>query len=233
MEAFVPVSVILPVFNGARFLGAAVRSVLEQTQRPSEIIVVDDGSTDATAQIVAELATDCVIPIRYIFQANRGPAAARNAGIQQASGQFLAFQDADDLWLETKLARQYELMVNSPGTEVVLGYVQLVRQSDTGFAAFGNAGPMTVLQAALFRRSAFERAGLLDANLRQGEDLDWYLRAIEQDVSILVHPDVVLLYRRHENNLTRGAGVSPHVLAQLRQSVARRRQRESHIAETP
>ncbi|HYG55797.1 MAG TPA: glycosyltransferase family 2 protein [Burkholderiales bacterium] len=109
------VSVILPAYNAAATLGFAVQSVRRQTWRDWELIVVDDGSRDGTAELAQELAR-LEGRLRLIRQPNRGVSAARNAGIEAARGRYLAFLDADDLWLPRKLARQLEFMrrIGSP-----------------------------------------------------------------------------------------------------------------------
>src|SRR5262249_17267514 len=96
------VSCIVPVFNGERYLGETLDSILAQTYRPREIIVVDDGSTDGTAAVVAAYGKR----VTSVWQANAGEMAARNRGLTRARGEFIAFLDADDLWHPEKLARQ-------------------------------------------------------------------------------------------------------------------------------
>jgi glycosyltransferase involved in cell wall biosynthesis len=101
------ISVIIPVFNGQRYLSEAITSVLSQTYAPLEIIVVDDGSTDATAEIVRRFGP----AVQYHHQANQGPAVARNLGVLIASGEMLAFLDADDFWHVEKISKQVSLLV--------------------------------------------------------------------------------------------------------------------------
>jgi glycosyltransferase involved in cell wall biosynthesis len=96
------ITAIIPVHNGERHLAEAIQSVLAQTLPPGEIIVVDDGSTDASAAIAQSFGA----PVRVLAQPNLGPAAARNLGLAHATGDLLAFLDADDLWTPNKLARQ-------------------------------------------------------------------------------------------------------------------------------
>ena len=97
------ISCIVPVFNGERYLAEALDSILAQTWRPLEVIVVDDGSTDGTAHIAAGYGAE----VSYIHQANAGPAAARNRGLDAARGEFIAFLDADDLWHKDKLSARW------------------------------------------------------------------------------------------------------------------------------
>ena len=96
------ISCIVPVYNGERYLGEAIESILKQSYRPTEIIIADDGSTDGTASIAARYGKQ----VRYLRQANAGTAAARNLGMRAAEGEFFAFLDADDVWPSDKLDRQ-------------------------------------------------------------------------------------------------------------------------------
>ena len=96
------ISVIIPVYNGARYVAEAVHSVWAQTIPPAEIIIVDDGSTDSTASIMLDLSAAAPLPIRCVYQPNQGPSAARNVGVQAATGNLIAFLDADDVWLPHK-----------------------------------------------------------------------------------------------------------------------------------
>jgi glycosyltransferase involved in cell wall biosynthesis len=108
------VSVIIPVYNGERYLAAAIQSVLEQTLPPDEIIVVDDGSTDGTAAIVTGLAGASPLPIHYIHQQNQGPSAARNRGLRAARSGLVAFLDADDIWDLRKQEIQVAYLAANP-----------------------------------------------------------------------------------------------------------------------
>jgi len=222
------VSVIVPVHNGEPFIRQALQSVVVQDYRPLEIVIVDDGSTDGTAQVARTIAEASDVPVHYVFQENRGPAAARNRGLGIAHGPIIAFQDADDVWTEHKLTTQVTLLAHDPLVSVVLGYTRAMRSTDDGGLENypGKAGPglVTVLQAGLFRRAIFEQVGLLDEELRRGEDVDWFLRAVEQNTEIVTHSDVVLLYRRHAASVTGGDGTpSPSLLLALRRSLRRRR----------
>jgi len=109
-----PVSVIIPTYNREQFLPAAIQSVLNQSWLPAEVIIVDDGSTDATRQNVTLLAEDSPVFIRYMYQENKGVAAARNLGIVNAANEHIAFLDSDDIWCSNKLQKQYDLMLKNP-----------------------------------------------------------------------------------------------------------------------
>ena len=109
------VSVVIPVYNGAPFLASAVASVRAQSVAVAEIVVVDDGSTDATAEVAKGLG------VSYLCQANQGPGAARNRGVTVATGEWIAFLDADDVWVGEKLARQLEYLAGHPEVVLVSG----------------------------------------------------------------------------------------------------------------
>ena len=111
------VSVIIPTYNSARFLAESIQSVLLQTFTDFELLVIDDGSTDDTRQVVAQCQGDS--RVRYFHQANRGAATARNTGIQHSSGKYLAFLDADDLWLPDKLQCQIAVLRKNPEVSAV------------------------------------------------------------------------------------------------------------------
>jgi glycosyltransferase involved in cell wall biosynthesis len=115
------VSVIIPAYNAERYLIEALDSVRAQGHRPLEVIMVDDGSTDGTAGVVAQYPD-----VRYVYQANRGPAAARNAGLRLAQGDLIAFLDADDVWSDDKLAVQLTLLSARAESQIVLGRLQMV-----------------------------------------------------------------------------------------------------------
>ena len=104
------VSCTVPVYNGERFLRDAVSSIIAQSHKAFEVIVVDDGSTDGTSAVARSFPEQ----VRYVRQENAGPAAARNRGVTEARGRFLAFLDADDLWLPDKLARQIAMLEGDP-----------------------------------------------------------------------------------------------------------------------
>lgn len=219
------VSVIIPVHNAEAFLASTLDSVVGQRYDALEIIVVDDGSTDGSAAIVKA----CPADVRYVFQPNAGPPAARNAGLRRATGDLITFLDADDLWPEGRLAVQLRLFAGYPSVDVVAGRFQWVQSS----SAPGEAARLTPLAdprnplslgTGLFRRHLFATVGELDERLWYSDDVDWYLRARELGVPMLIHDDVVLLYRRHEGNITndRERGHA-FFLAALKKSLDRRR----------
>jgi glycosyltransferase involved in cell wall biosynthesis len=219
------VSVVIPVFNGERFLREAVRSVLDQQYAPLEIIIVDDGSTDGTATVARSLPAT----VRYLHQPNQGPAAARNRGIEHAQGGLIAFADADDLWPPAKLEFQLPYLISDPAVDIVMGRVQLLSETGLTESAFS-----VNLGCAVIRKSVFDRVGLFDETMRYSEDVDWFMRARESGAAIMTIDAVTLFYRQHEQNMTRGKSTSElNVLKALKRSLDRRRERASVAAALP
>ncbi|MBD2482576.1 glycosyltransferase [Planktothrix sp. FACHB-1365] len=200
------VSVIIPVYNGEKYLAEAIQNVKNQDYQPLEIIVIDDGSTDKTAEIAAQF-KDC---IRYIYQQNTGPAAARNHGIRIANGDVIAFLDVDDLWSDNKLKLQANYLADHPSVGIVQGLIQqmkLLRQEEDDQAIFEPTyKPYSYINigSAIYRKTVFEKIGFFDETLKYAEDVDWFIRAWENGISKIVLDRVSLFYRKHEDNMTGG-----------------------------
>jgi glycosyltransferase involved in cell wall biosynthesis len=205
MRAHLTVSCVIPVFNGERFLGEAIESVLAQSYRPSEIIVVNDGSTDATKAVASRFAEH----VAYVEQSNAGPASARNRGIQSASGNFIAFLDSDDLWHPEKTAIQ--LAHFAARAELVLCTAQMqnfwsaqlaheaASLADTRLAQIQpNVGSTLIA-----RRSLFQTIGLLDPAFRHRDIQELILRAVHNGLATEALPDVLVQRRIHDANLSR------------------------------
>ena len=230
-DATPAVSVIVPVHNGARFLRHALDSVLVQRHVALEILVVDDGSTDETPDVVRGVNA----PIRYVRQDNRGPAAARNAGIRLARAEVLAFVDADDLWPADKLARQLPLLSDG-SVDIAMGYTQpivMTRPDEDVTALRPVLAPRLTLSvgANLYRHSVFERFGPFDESIRTAEDLDWLLRAREAGASIELLNAVTLLYRENPESLTYGLDAAQlSFFRVLKRSLDRRRSEGTTLA---
>lgn len=223
------ISVVIPVFNGANFLCQAIESVLSQTVRPMEIIVVDDGSTDSTADLCHHYRGD----IRYFYQENQGPATARNFGIKKSSGEFMAFLDADDMWLPGALEVLLSEIDLVAGCKIVVGLVQGVGQNKEEWIKTEEPYFGFQFIASLIHRSIFSSVGLFDQSLRLAEDVDWFFRVREKGNKIRFLNEVVALYRRHKDNITnQSVNVSNSLLSACRASLARRRlyQGETYLA---
>ena len=184
------VSVVLPTFNRAGLLGRAIQSVLDQTYRTLELLVVDDGSTDDTAAVVARIADD---RLRYLSQpANRGQAAARNEGVRRARGEFVSFQDSDDVWLPDRLARLMAAFATA-GPRIGVVYSDMLRVWRDGRVTYHRSPTMVRgrlldaearfyqayglgIQATVMRRHCLEWAGGFNERLHCFEDLDLFMR---------------------------------------------------------
>ncbi|MBN1363515.1 MAG: glycosyltransferase family 2 protein [Syntrophaceae bacterium] len=199
------VSVIIPVFNCEKYLGEAIESVFSQKGfrlDGLDVIVVDDGSTDETAKIAKGFGHS----IRYIYQKNAGSCAARNKGIQAARGDFFAFLDADDLWIENKLAVQMKAFIENPEVEAVFGHVKQFLSSDIDEEAkkrlFCPVKPMPgfLPPMMLIKRESFFRVGLFEEKWRVGQEVGWILRAREVGIKTIMLPDLIYMRRLHKNN---------------------------------
>lgn len=196
------VSVIIPVYNGERYLAESIESVLAQTEVPIELIVVDDGSQDGSQEIVRRFGSSC----KYVYQTNQGAASAKNTGIALAQGQFLSFNDADDLWAGRKLALQWEAFKANPALDMVFGHVlqfyspELSDDFKKRIACPAQPMPCPTFNTMLIKRSSFDSVGLFSNGWTIGEGIDWASRAMEKK---LVHTTLAetLVHRRiHENN---------------------------------
>jgi glycosyltransferase involved in cell wall biosynthesis len=198
----VRIEVIIPVYQGGAYLAQAIESVLAQSYPAVRIIVVDDGSTDATAQVAARFGP----PIHYQYQAQRGASAARNRGVELVQGEYIAFLDADDLWTADKLEWQVSALRNDPVPDMVFGQVQQFHSPDlpaemkARIACPAQPMPGYIPDTLLMRCETFKRVGPFDERWRTGEFLDWYLRAIDMGLRSVMLPQIVTQRRLHRAN---------------------------------
>lgn len=193
-KAMPRVSVIVPAYNAARYLSAAIDSVVGQTYADWELIIVDDGSTDNTRFVVQSYIPTLGDRLRYFWQANRGLPAARNAGIRKARGEFIGILDADDVWLPTRLARGITVMDSSP--RVGLVHSRIARIDSNGavvdclsFPARFQAGKVALhiytrranilCPTVLLRKRCLDTVGMFDETMRATEDRDLWFRIAE------------------------------------------------------
>jgi len=225
------ISVIIPAFNAAEYLTQAIASVRAQRGIPLEILVIDDGSTDATPYVAQQVAG-----IRYLRQDNSGPAAARNKGIAASQGSLLAFLDADDLWVAGKLTAQLSALETHPDVHLVAGHVAEF-MTDAGAATekaphrshYGQRA--YTVGTLLIRRTDFRKVGWFEPQLRFGEFMEWLSRAKGQGLRELVLDQVVLHRRIHAANTTRLAkDHQRHYLAAIRKHLERQRGTSSDAA---
>lgn len=218
-----PYSVVIPAYNAAAHLAEAVASVRAQAHAPAEIIVVDDGSTDDTVALARTLGPD----VRCLSQPNQGPSVARNRGIEEATCEYLAFIDADDLWPEGKIARQLGHLAAHPADEMALGLQEtfVVEQTPEGPRRHHRqAGFMYLVGCAVYRATAFKRIGPFDPGMRYSEDSDWFFRAWEQELPMHFSLETELYYRSHPGGMTFGRDIAAKgCLKALKRSLDRRR----------
>jgi glycosyltransferase involved in cell wall biosynthesis len=200
------ISVILPVFNGQRFLEEALGSVRDQAHENLEVLLIDDGSTDPP--VIPEKFT---LPIRCIRQNHRGQAAARNRGIREARGEVLAFLDVDDRWTAGHLDRLQSALTRHPDAGIAQGRMRHFTIEDDGTEYRSGPYRMPYMGASLVRRWVFDRCGVFDESMTFGEDYDWMFRCWEQEVPKCVVEEVSLMYRRHPGNMTSGKATESHM----------------------
>jgi glycosyltransferase involved in cell wall biosynthesis len=195
------ISVIAPAFNAAHFFDPWIRSILAQNYPNQEIVLVDDGSTDG----LGERAKKGPPFLRYIRQDNRGPSAARNAGIAAATGELIAFLDLDDLWEAGHLKRMAAALAAAPHAWIAQGLIRNFCYDADGRACYcSRAYRFINLGSAVFRRSVFDYCGFLDEKMQFGEDFDFLIRCWEQGMVKYEVNELSLLYHRHNANLTHG-----------------------------
>jgi|CZKF01.1.fsa_nt_gi glycosyltransferase involved in cell wall biosynthesis len=230
------VSVIIPVYNSARFIAETLQSILAQTVPPAELIVVNDGSTDNSVSVIQEFGDSVIL----ITTENRGPCAARNTGASRARGNWLAFCDADDLWFPAKLEKQLRLANEAPDIHyVITDYAEITggvvanrshlsyapkdfwvpEQHKAGFVVREPiTGKLTTFQPScasvpLVKKDFFQRVGGFDVEATKwAEDTCFHFRCLST-VPFGVVPEVLTYYRRHPDSS------STDSLKQLRNSV--------------
>ena len=219
------VSVVIPVYNGARYLAEAIESVLMQTYPADQIVVVDDGSTDGSADVAAHFAPQLVCePI-----AHAGPGAARNRGVELARGDLFAFLDADDRWEASKLERQVGTLAAAPELDAVFGHVRQFHSPELGEDArrrtriLAEVLPGYHPGTMLIRREAFHTVGPFDTTCQVGEFVSWHARASDGGLRMLMLPEVVMHRRLHEANLGIRARAATDYVRHLKATLDRRR----------
>ncbi len=225
------VSCVIPVFNGERFLAEAIDSVLAQTYDRVEIIVVDDGSTDATRTV----AESYVPRVSYVHQCNTGPSSARNAGVQRAAGAVIAFLDSDDIWRAEKLAIQMKYFDARADLAICTAYMHNFWSADLG--AERDSTDATTLIADqpnlgstfMARRALFEAIGLLDPSLKHRDLHEFVLRATDAGYAVQALQDVLVDRRIHDANMSRdrNSGGEFELIAIARARIARRGMRRA------
>lgn len=223
--ALKPISVIIPIHNGSHYIEETFASVAQQDYPDIEIILVDDGSTDDLSSALERIQT----PFKLIRQKQQGPASARNAGIRESQGEWIAFLDADDMWTPMALKVMAHDLVIHPNAGVVHG-TSVTFRKDPDSGSYVNAYhprekyPFSIA-GGLYRRSAFERIGYFDDTLLHGEDTDWYWRASEAGLPIVNIAENVLKVRMHDANMTADEKAAERGMLQVFQRRIHRKQK--------
>ena len=207
------VTVVIPCYNQAGYLGEAIESVQAQTYRSFEIVVVDDGSTDATAAVAGRYPA-----VRLLRQPNAGLSAARNAGLGLARGDYLVFLDADDRLLPDALRHGLESLARHPEAAFTSGHFRYIRADGSTQQEFAQeplecppyegmlrGNYIGMHSTVMFRRAIFDAVGTFDTSLRSCEDYDLYMR-ITRRYPVARHDALVAEYRRHDASMSVRAG---------------------------
>ena len=228
------VSIIIPAYNNGAYLDAALTSVLQQHYRPLEMIVVDDGSTDDTPAVVAHWQQQHAVhnsaQLHYCYQANGGPATARNRGVALANGSLLAFLDADDWWHPQKLQRQVDRLIQEPTLGYVLSHMAVHLETATTWPVslnqrhYQNEPPCILPSALVVWRTIFQQVGNFDERYRYSDDADWFLRAKDAAIPFAVLPEPLVYKRIHTTNLSHSPAMAQETLRAFRMSIQRQRQ---------
>jgi glycosyltransferase involved in cell wall biosynthesis len=217
------VTVIVPVRDCEQYLAAAIESVLAEGYEPLEIVVVDDGSTDASADVARSL------PVRLVSRPHAGVAAARNTGLDEAGGELIAFLDADDQWVPGSLGARADHLMRH-GLDYVLGNMEIFLEPGLTAPDWLPSGWLTapqhgLLTTLLARRGLFDVVGRFDETFPQGEDTEWIARLKDANRPGERLDLVCARYRLHGGNLTHQdrSVVGPLLIRTVRESLDRQR----------
>ena len=234
------ISAIIPAYNSQDFILDAIKSIQNQTHPIDEIIVIDDGSTDNTQQLIQSQTKNII----YLKQDNQGPSAARNAGIKLAKGDWIAFLDADDQWTSDRIEKQLDALSLSPELHLLAGDMQEIDLDNkvitqSVLAKHSLLEPFQINQSrpihnalaqlvtknfiptgtVLVKRSTVLEAGLFNINIRFGEDLElWAKIAAKHPITCL--PEILMLRRLHQQNATNATAAMLVDLVNVMQSIS-------------
>ncbi len=222
------ISVLMPAYNAEKYIAESIGSVLDQTLRPAEILIFDDGSTDGTKDVIKKYGD----AVTCHGQEHLGFIGARNYLLEQAGFEWLAFHDADDIWLPHKLEKQVAYLQTRPDMDGCLGMaVQFLEPGCTLPASFRQEllqepTAQLFIPNLLTSRSVFNRVGKFEREDATGSDSDWFVRARDSGIQIGVIQEVLYRRRWHQTNLSYGFTLQNNMLDILRRSILRKRQRD-------
>jgi len=213
MDKPTKISVIIPCFNQGHFLAEAIESVRSQDVDDSELIVVNDGSTDNTSEVAARY-----LGLRYLYQSNLGLSAARNSGFRNCNGEFVVFLDSDDRLAPGSLESGLRALNEAPQAAFAFGRMQVIneygrplwlfpepRSLDRHYVNLLMANYIPTPGMVMFRRKCIEKYGEFDTELKACEDYDFYLRIVATE-KIVYHPSVTVERRMHGAQMTENPG---------------------------
>lgn len=223
------VSVIIPVYNGEKYLRETIESVFQQDYDPFEVIVVDDGSKDKSASIAQSYEK-----IRYVYQKNRGNAAARNYGIEVAKGYYLALLDQDDLWVPHKLTTHISYHKRHQKVQYTIGKFRFFLEPGVKRPAWCRPELLEGDHidyspgSLVIRRDAFDLVGPFNPSFKIGSDTEWHFRAKDKKILMGEIHEVLLHRRIHETNQSADLErFETEILKIIRESVRRKKQGET------
>lgn len=211
-ESLPLVSVVIPTFNRANIVTNAIESVLNQTYKNTEIIIVDDGSTDNTRELLLTYKDK----IRYVNKTNGGASSARNLGIKQARGEYIAFLDSDDIWLPTKIEKQINVIKENNDMGIVITEIEFIGEAGRrNYSRFRRIlpydgfmfehflkNPQITCSCILIRKNILDKVGVFDESLNTGEDIDLMLRILSI-FKIAVIEEPLVFYLKKSDSLSR------------------------------
>ena len=222
------VSVVIPVYNAERYIKAAITSVIDQTLKTAEIIVVDDCSTDNSRKVISGFKGINLIE----SEKNMGVGYSRNRGVEMSTGEFITFLDADDFWVKEKLKVQINILLKKRSIDGVFGefenffeqgaIIPLNIQKEIFLRP--ESGKIKALGTMMVRRKVFERVGMFSESIKFGEDLDWFIRASDSDIKFQFYPHLFMYRRLHESNLSYSSlDNKKHLIDIFKNSIKRKR----------
>ena len=229
------ISVLIPVYNGARYLSECIASVCAQSRQADAIIVIDDGSDDETPAVAAEWGRR----IHYHRVPHGGLPRARNRALDLVETEVVAFIDCDDIWLPGKLEKQMAALAGQDGPAMIFGHVEQFVSGDLDAAEAArirlSMQPLPGLFPSTFlaRKDDCDRVGRFDETLRIGEFIEWCSRAGDAGLKTVMVPDLVCRRRLHRSNMGRGGAATHSGYVQMLKKVLDRRREQSTVRGEP